>query len=99
DIGDMLGGLFGRRGGGRPRRQPQNVEQPVEVTLEEASAGTTRTLVLEGENGHMRRIEVKIPAGVTTGSRVRIAGEGRDHLDGAPAEHHLSVTMRAHDRD
>src|SRR3990170_486733 len=109
-----LGDLFGRGGGGGPfegifeaftgRRGPmrgQNVEYAAEVTLEEASQGTTRLLQMQSEEAcatcggtgqiagavcHVcqgagavvrpKRIEVKIPAGVQDGSRVRIAGEG-----------------------
>jgi curved DNA-binding protein len=55
----------------RPSRR-QDVEQPVQITLEDAFHGTTR--ILQREDGS--RIEVKIPRGVRTGSRVRVAGKG-----------------------
>lgn len=57
---------------GRPqtRRQPQQQEHTVEITLEEAFSGTTRTL--QWQDG--RRIEAKIPRGVRTGSKVRLSG-------------------------
>ncbi len=54
----------------RPRRG-EDIETPVEVTLEEAYRGTKRMLQLDG-----RRIEVNIKPGVRTGSRVRVAGQG-----------------------
>ncbi|HXG36332.1 MAG TPA: J domain-containing protein, partial [Dehalococcoidia bacterium] len=44
---DLLGGIFGGRRRGPMRGQ--NLEQPVEVTLEEAYSGTTRLLQLQGE--------------------------------------------------
>lgn len=66
---------FGR-GGQAAAYQPRpargrDVEHPVEVALEEAYHGTQRVLSIDN-----RRIEVKIPAGVRTGSKVRVAGEG-----------------------
>ena len=75
--GDARGaGLFERLFSnlGQSPRQPVGVEQPVDVTLEEAFNGATRLLTLpEG-----RRLEVKIPPGVDSGSRVHIpAGDGR----------------------
>ncbi len=46
-----------------------------------------------------RRIEVKIPAGVDTDSRVRVAGEGRPGAGGAPAgDLVLVVSVRPHPR-
>jgi curved DNA-binding protein len=46
------------------------------VTLAEAYQGVTRTFELTESGGHTRRLEVKIPAGVNDGARLRIAGQG-----------------------
>jgi curved DNA-binding protein len=97
DPESIFGGIFGRRGRGRPRNLNLNLEHQVEVTLEEAYQGTTRTLQLAGDNGQPRRIEVKIPAGVTTGSRVRVAGEGMA-VDGMRGDLYLVVEVLPHDR-
>jgi len=101
DLGDLFGGIFGggRRAGARTR-QPRitHTEQPVEVSLEEAFAGTTRTLVVDGDHGEQRRLEVKIPAGVDNGSRVRMAGEGRASFDGQRGDLYLVVSVKPHPR-
>src|SRR5207247_8377739 len=47
------------------------VEAEAELTLEEAFHGATRLVDVDG-----KRLEVKIPPGVDTGSRIRIAGKG-----------------------
>ena len=62
--------VFGRAGTGG-----QDVETPVELTLDEILRGTSRTIQV-GEGGAARRVQVKIPAGVREGARVRVAGEG-----------------------
>jgi len=69
------GGAGSHGGRGRPGRQAP-VEAQVEVTLEEAASGTTRIVEVDG-----RRLEVRIPRGVDTGSRVRVRGKGGDGRD------------------
>lgn len=59
----------------RAVRQPA-YEQPVTISLEEAFKGGERLMQLDG-----RRIEVKIPAGAQTGTRVRMAGIGPQESD------------------
>jgi len=101
DLGDMFGGLFGGGNGRRStgmRREPPRVEQPVDITLEEAFHGTTRTLMVEGDHGDLRHLEVKIPPGVDNGSRVRIAGEGRASFGGQRGDLYLVVSLRPSDK-
>jgi DnaJ-class molecular chaperone len=45
-----------------------------------------------------RRLEVKIPPGVTDGSRVRVAGEGRPGRGGARGDLYLVISVRPHER-
>ena len=63
-------------GHGQVRRRPPP-EYPVEVTLEEAFHGATRTLKLKDG----RTLEVKIPPGIDQGSRVHIASGGDEGGD------------------
>jgi curved DNA-binding protein len=56
------------------RRSP--IEVTAEVTLEEAFHGTSRIIDIEG-----RRLEVTIPRGVNTGSRIRLTGKGPGGAD------------------
>ncbi len=87
DLGDLLGEVFGRRGA--PRSQA--LEHAVEVSLEEAYLGTARVVTLTNPDGSQRRLEVKVPPGVETGSRVRVALDGR-----RGAELYLNMTVQPH---
>ena len=97
-----------------------DVEAAIELSLEEAFRGVSRTISLEldepcptcGGSGHVNRkpcpqchgggwskgrrnLEVKIPAGVDTGSRVRVAGEGQGGAGGGRrGDLYLKVTVR-----
>ena len=68
----------GATGSGRSgvRGRPAPVEVTAEVTLEEAFHGTSRIVEIDG-----RRLEVTIPRGVNTGSRIRLTGKGPGGAD------------------
>jgi curved DNA-binding protein len=68
----------------------QDFEQEMPVTLEEAVTGTTRRF--RREDG--RVIEVKIPAGVETGSRVRVKGQGGQGRRGEAGDLWLVVNIQ-----
>jgi curved DNA-binding protein len=90
--------------GGRRSRTPQprrgsDFESPVELTLEEAFAGTTRRLRLDGTGSQAKTVEVRIPAGVTDGARVRVAGEGEPGArGGSSGDLFLRVRISPHAR-
>ena len=115
-------GTGGARGGGRrASRRGQDIEHPVEVTLEEAYNGTRRVMELQSQQAcpacqgtgrikvgvcqtcrgagrviKPRRLEVKIPAGVKDGSKVRIAGEGEQGMGGSPGDLYLIIKVAPH---
>src|SRR6266545_2777364 len=76
-------GTGARRGADRADRA---AEARAELSLEEAFHGTTRVVEIDG-----RRLEVTIPRGVDTGSRIRVPGRGGDGRD-----LHVVVTVRPH---
>ncbi len=109
DLGDLFGGFGGFSdffeqifGGGptrtraqyRPRpRRGRDIEQPIQITLEEAFHGSTRRL--RREDGST--LEVRIPRGIDTGKRIRVRGEGMPGVAGGePGDLYLRVEVVPH---
>ena len=99
DLDDLLGGLFGGRGGrGRGPVPGADQEAQIELSVEDAYRGGRRSITLAGPGG-ARSIDVTIPAGVTDGQRIRLAGQGGQGSDGAgPGDLYLVVSIAAHPR-
>ncbi len=94
DFSDFFEAIFGSMAGARTAaQQGQDYTQEVEVTLEEAFKGTSRIMRIGG-----RRIEVKIPRGAKTGTKVRVRGEGGSGAHGGPkGDLYLDIKVGAHE--
>lgn len=96
DFGSIFGDLFG---GGRGRRRGvphaipgRDAEAELRVDLRDAVLGAERDLRIDD-----RTLRVKIPAGVTDGSKIRLAGQGGEGTNGAPAgDLYLVVRLAEH---
>jgi DnaJ-class molecular chaperone len=109
--GGAGGGFGGSRGAGGPsggggfeeifgRARPArgaDVEGTVDLTMEEVLRGTTRTVSVD-DGGTPRKIEVKIPAGVADGMRVRSEGAGAGGGAGSRGDLYLRVRVLPHPR-
>lgn len=84
-------------GGGRSSARPRaglTLESELQVTLAEAYRGSKRTLSLRMPDGTQRRVEISVPAGVETGSRLRLAGQGAPGPGNAPpGDLYLTITV------
>ena len=105
DLDDLLGGIFGGRFGGAGRGWGSagpipgaDQEAEIELTVEEAYRGGRRSVTLSSD-GTRRSFDVTIPAGVTDGQRIRLAGQGGRGSDGARnGDLYLIVRIAPHPR-
>jgi len=109
DLGSMFEDLFTRRRQGAARRRAaeplvgDDIEAAIEVDLRDAVLGAEREISLqrpggsEGTAPEEVRLRVKIPPGVETGSRVRLAGQGSPaERGGENGDLYLRITVRPH---
>jgi curved DNA-binding protein len=95
-FGGMGGGRrpFGRGGGGfhpggpfgRTAQQPQkgaDLVMDMQVSLKEAVFGVSK-IASFNKGGGVERVTVKIPPGISTGKKLRIAGKGQEGAWGGP---------------
>jgi DnaJ-class molecular chaperone len=109
NFGDIFEQLFGARGaagaggarGPRMRPQPQgpqrgaDVEHGIKLTFAQAARGTTLAFQID-RDGRPETIEVKIPAGVKDGSRVRIRGRGQHSATGEAGDLYIVTRVEPH---
>jgi curved DNA-binding protein len=105
DLEDLLGNLFGRRGGagdqfGRGPVPGADTEAEITISVEDAYHGGRRRVTLPGPpGGRAREFEINIPAGVTEGQRIRLAGQGSGGArGGAAGDLYLVVHIAPHPR-
>ncbi len=99
-LGDVFGDLFSGQRAHSPEEMfaRRQFDAPATITLEEAYAGTKRTVQsppdpITGAAG--KRLEVSIPAGVESGSRVHVSANGGPSA-GQGVDLNLSVTVSPH---
>jgi curved DNA-binding protein len=101
NYSDLFEQLFGgkggaRRGGARPQppQRGEDIEHPVTLSFEQAARGSTLPLQIN-RDGHIETIEIKIPAGVKDGSRIRIKGRGQQS-NGEPGDLFIIAAVQPH---
>jgi len=90
DFSDFFESLFGGGGRGRGQQQSQarrgrDIQAKIETDLQTAFNGGKTRVVLNDASGSERVLEVKIPAGITPGQTIRLAGQGHAGMGGGPS--------------
>ena len=96
DFGDV----FGRQGGfqetGRMPQKGEDVTYELAISLEEAAFGAEKRISFR-KNGKLEEVSVRIPRGIPSGKKLRLAGKGTEGRNGGPhGDLYLQVSVREH---
>ena len=96
DFGD----IFGRQGGyqetGRMPQKGEDVAYELTISLEEAALGAEKRISFR-KNGKIEEVSVRIPRGIPSGKKLRLAGKGMEGRNGGPpGDLYLQVSINEH---
>jgi curved DNA-binding protein len=96
---DPFGDLFGEQAYGQreaPAAKDQDIDYNLSITLEESVFGAEKKLALQKGN-KTEEVSVKIPAGISSGKKLRLAGKGIPGPYGGPAgDLYLNIQVQPH---
>jgi curved DNA-binding protein len=95
---DPFADLFGqaRRDHYQAPQKGADHQYNLNITLEESVFGADKKLALQ-RDGQVDEINVKIPAGISTGKKLRLSGKGNPGVQGGPAgDLYLNINVVSH---
>jgi len=95
DFGDLFG-----RGGyqdmGRMQQKGEDALYEWPISLEEAAFGGEKKVSIQ-RNGKMQELSVRIPPGISSGKKLRVAGKGMEGRNGGPpGDLYLQISIKEH---
>jgi curved DNA-binding protein len=96
DFGDIFAGQGGYQDTGRMPQKGEDVLYELSISLEEAASGGEKRVSYR-KNGRIEEVSVKIPRGIPSGKKLRLAGKGMQGRNGGPpGDLYLQISVRDH---
>jgi len=96
DFGDIFSGQGGYQDTGRMPQKGEDILYELSISLEEAASGGEKRVSYR-KNGRIEEVSVKIPKGIPTGKKLRLAGKGMQGRNGGPpGDLYLQISVRDH---
>lgn len=98
----IFGGGFQQQQGSpfqQPKRRGADQQLKLDVSLEEAFSGGTKTIQFAKSNGsgEMKKLKINIPSGVNNGQKIRLAKQGQPSANGGePGDLYLEMNILPH---
>jgi curved DNA-binding protein len=96
DFGDIFSGQGGYQDTGRMPQKGEDILYELSISLEEAASGGEKRVSYR-KNGRIEEVSVRIPKGIPTGKKLRLAGKGMQGRNGGPpGDLYLQISVRDH---
>jgi curved DNA-binding protein len=97
DFGDFFGGHGAYQNMGRMPQKGEDILYELPITVEEAAFGGEKRVSFRKERGGTEEISVKIPKGISSGKKLRVAGKGMEGKNGGPSgDLYLQISIMEH---
>lgn len=90
------GGAAGMGGGDNFFAQGEDVNTKITISLEDSFHGTKKTIRRPAGSNQAGTLNVKIPAGITSGKKIRLSGQGKSGMGGKDGDLYLEVKVATH---
>jgi curved DNA-binding protein len=96
DFGDFFGGQSPYQNMGRMPQKGEDVLYELTISLEEAASGGEKRISYR-KNGKVEDVSVRIPRGIPSGKKLRLAGKGMEGKNGGPpGDLYLQIAIQEH---
>ena len=96
DSGDFFGGQSPYQNMGRMPQKGEDVLYELTISLEEAASGGEKRISYR-KNGKVEDVSVRIPRGIPSGKKLRLAGKGMEGKNGGPpGDLYLQIVIKEH---
>jgi len=96
DFGDVFGGQSPYQNMGRMPQKGEDVLYELTISLEEAASGGEKRISYR-KNGKVEDVSVRIPRGIPSGKKLRLAGKGMEGKNGGPpGDLYLQIVIKEH---
>jgi len=92
DLRDIFAG---GRSAGPSQQMARDMEAKISVSLEDLESGEKKTIELNTARGK-KKLRVKIPTGVRSGEKIRLAGQGVEGPHGQRGDLYLTIDVMPH---
>jgi molecular chaperone DnaJ len=96
DLNDILGSIFGNRGGRARTRKGRDIQMDLEIDFKDSILGFQKDLTVGRQKGGTEKFKVTVPPGIDNGEMIRVKDKGEPVEGGIPGDLYLRIHVKPH---